>query len=182
MDELQKAIVAYQAKWLSVVHKRKNKDFFEQLIPTSVAWKTEDIDDFNARFLQLRELSDQVHLGWVNDRWLATFHLRKTTLAEGLTIVKLMQRRNGSTDAVGLDHIDFYFDPAVYTAKEVLVAESDLTWNEEMNGEHCRWLSIWFEGTEAKLRSDTVLDVCIDEMKDVRNQIVARGDKVAGKR
>lgn len=178
IDELQQAITMYHDKWHVLVSKRKNKAFFEHLIPTSVAWKTEDLDDFNTRFMQLREVSDQIHLGWVNERWLATFHLREVNLLEGLTVVKLMQRRNGSADAVGLDHLDFYFDPGVYSAKEVLAVEPELDWNEETNGEHCKWLSIWFEDTEAKVRSDTVLDVCIDEMKDVRKQILGSGNEV----
>ena len=172
IDELHQAITTYQAKWQAHISKRKNKAFFEHLMPTAVAWKTEDIADFDARFIQLRDVSDQIHIGWVNERWLATFHLREATLPEGLTVIKLMQRRTGSTDAVGLDHLDFYFNPDVFKAKEVLAAEPDLTWNEEINGEHCKWLSVWFEGSEAKIRSDTVLDVCIDEMKDIRGQIV----------
>lgn len=172
IDELNQALTVYRAKWQLLLTKRNNKEFFERLRPTSVAWKAEDIVDFNTRFMQLRDLSDQVHIGWINERWLATFHLREVTLTEGLTVVKLMQRRNGSNDATGLDHLDFYFNPEVYTAKDVLSVESDLTWEEENNGERCKWLSVRFDNTEAKIRSDTVLDVCINEMKDVREQIL----------
>lgn len=178
IDELQQAVTAYHKKWHALVDKRKNKAFFERLVPTSAAWKTKDLEDFNSRFMQLREVSDQVHLGWVNERWLATFHLREADLIGSAAVIKLMQRRHGSTDAIGLDHFDFYFDPSTYTAKEVLTLEPDLTWNEEANGEHCKWLSIWFEGTEAKIRSDTVVDVCIDEMKDIRRKILGSKNEV----
>jgi hypothetical protein len=52
-----------------------------------------------------------------------------------------------------------------------LTQETDLEWTEEKNGDHCKWLSIWFGGTEAKLRSDTVLQVCADEMLDYQKKL-----------
>lgn len=174
VDELNAAIQEYQEKWRRLRAARTNQAFFVQLKPTSVAWKTEDLTDFDARFAELRTQADQIHLGWVNDRWLATIHLREAALVNGLTVVKLMQRRPGSSDAIGLDHLDFYFDPVQFNAKDILATESGIEWNEERNGIHCKWLSVWFDGTEAKIRSDTVLDVCIDEMKDIRQQVTAK--------
>ena len=32
--------------------------------------------------------------------------------------------------------------------------------------------TLWFDGTEAKLRSDTVLDVCAAELKDLEKDIL----------
>lgn len=177
IDELNAALKTYLEKWQGLVNATQNKPFFEQLKPTAVGWKVTDLAEFDAKLAELREHADQIHLGWVNERWLATVHLRDVTLAEGLTVVKLMQRRPGSTDAVGLDHVDFYVDTKDMGAKEVLSKESSLKWNEEMNGEHCKWLSIWFEEAEAKLRGDTVIDVCIEEMKDVQTQIMANGSE-----
>lgn len=58
-------------------------------------------------------------------------------------------------------------------AKVVLAAEPNLKWTEEKNGEHCKWLSLWFDSAEAKLRSDTVLDVCAAEMLDLKRELVA---------
>jgi hypothetical protein len=37
------------------------------------------------------------------------------------------------------------------------MSKPDLKWSEEKNGDHCKWLSIWLDGAEAKLRRDTVL-------------------------
>lgn len=176
VDELNMAIAGYQEKWRQLLDGRTDKAFFEHLRPTSVGWKTKDQTDFDTRFDELRALTDQIHLGWVNERWIATIHLKEATLVNGLTVIKLMQRRPGSTDATGLDHLDFYFDPGQFNAKEILKAEPDLQWNEEMNGEHCKWLSIWFAGTEAKIRSDTVIDVCVSEMDDIRRQLLADKD------
>jgi hypothetical protein len=80
-----------------------------------------------------------------------------------------MQRRPGSTDAVGLDHIDF-MDMEETNTKAVLADESDLKWTEEKNG-LCQWTSVWFDGTEAKLRTGTVVDVCIDELEEVNSKL-----------
>lgn len=172
IDELNQAIDDYYQKWDALVAQRGNKAFFANLKPTSVAWKTKDVDDFNQRAAELRDLSEQVHLGWVNERRLGTFYLKDQTLSHNLKVVKLMQRRPGSSDAVGLDHLDFYFVPGSANAKEIMEAESGLEWTEEKNGEHCKWISIWFEGTEAKVRSDTVLDVCAKEMKDYEAKLL----------
>jgi plasmid maintenance system killer protein len=174
MDELNRAIGIYRGKWEALVAARHGKTFFENLLPTAAAWKTVDLNDFNTRFNELRNQSDQVHLGWVNDRWLATFHLKGDQAAWGIQIVKLMQRRPGSTDATGLDHIDFLTPPDT-SAKTALGKEPDLTWTEEKNGDHCKWISIWFENTEAKLRADTTFDVCAREMEDVSKQVTGRG-------
>lgn len=171
MEELNTALQNYKTKWQELVSGRKNKEFFARLRPTAIAWKTEDLADFDKRFAELRGHAKQVHLGWVNNRWLATFCLRDMRLAEGIVLVKLMQRRPGSADAVGLDHVDFYIDPQDKDAKDILAEEPGLKWTEEKNGAHCKWLSIWFQNTEAKLRSDSTWDVCIGEMQDVRSEI-----------
>ena len=170
LDELRTALEDYTVKWRAVVDGANATDFFEALKPTAVAWKTEDLTDFIARFDELQAVCDQVHLGWINERWLATMHLKDETLQEGITIVKLMQRRPGSTDAVGLDHVDFLITNGG-DAKQVMTSEPALKWTEESNGERCKWISVWFDSLEAKLRSDTVLQVCADELLELQEKI-----------
>jgi hypothetical protein len=170
IDELNGAITDYRKKWDALIAKCNDKEFFKGLKPTSVAWKAVDIDDFDRRFLDLRAPCDQIHFGWVNERWLTTLHLKGAPLEWDIRLIKLMQRRPGSTDPVGLDHLDFLV-PDTKEAEAMLTKEPVLKWTKEMNGEHCKWISVWFEGTEAKLRSDTVLDVCIAEMQDTNAAI-----------
>jgi hypothetical protein len=170
-QELETALEAYHIKWHTLVSGRGNKDFFTGLRPTAVGWKTVDEADFWARFMDLHKISVQSHTGWVDERWLATFYLREP-LAQGVSLVKLMQRRPGSTDATGLDHLDFLI-PKNSDTKKVLEVESELKWSEEFNGDHCKWISLWFDSTEAKLRSDTVLEVCANEMKTVERALLA---------
>lgn len=168
---LNQAIAKYQTKWQKLLGNLKDQTYFSDLQPTSVAWKTSDLEEFQAFFAELQKESLQVHLAWVNERWLATVVLKKP-LAWDITLVKLMQRRPNSTDAIGLDHLDFYVTSNQPTAKLVVEKEPILKWSEERNGEHCRWLSLWFDDTEAKLRSDTVLDVCAAELKTAEQTLL----------
>jgi hypothetical protein len=174
IEKLQDAIRVYVAAWQATAAATSKKDFFSNLQPTAVAWKTADLQDFDRCMLELRTHADHIHLAWVNERWLATIHLKANELAENIRIVKLMQRRPGSSDAVGLDHLDFYSELSKDELKNALAAESSLTWTEEHNGDHCKWLSVWFNNTEAKLRTDTVVDICIEELHDVRQQLLAK--------
>jgi hypothetical protein len=164
-DELCFAVEAYHHTWHALIETRRNKAFFHKLVPTAVGWKVLD-----RCFMNIRDMCDQVHFGWINERWLITLHLKDEVLPGNIRLIKLMERRPGSIDPVGLDHLDFLIPKG--DAKTVVSKESDLKWSEESNGEHSKWLSLWFDDTEAKLRTDTVLQVCADELLDYQNQTV----------
>jgi hypothetical protein len=171
LDEIENATNDYLHKWNEFIKARQNQDFFQNLKPTSVGWKTTDITEFNSMFLEIRDQCDQIHLGWVNDRWLASLHLKSTKLPSGIEIIKLMQRRPNSTDPVGLDHLDFYHESKEEIV-QILASEPDLDASQESNNPLCHWHSIRFDDTEAKLRNDTVLNVCIAELMDANNHII----------
>ena len=156
----------YLFHWKQLVQARRDSAFFAGLKPIAIGWKAADPAEFDKRFVVLRAHSDQVHMGWVNKRWIATFSLREP-LAAGITTIKLMQIRPGTQDRPGLDHLDF-LAPEGLTAAILKTEEPNLDITDEENGEHCRWISIWFAGSEAKLRSDTVWDVCIAEMQEAK--------------
>jgi hypothetical protein len=168
IDELSAAITDYKTKWEALVVQRNNKTFFEALKPTSVAWKTEDLADYDARMEEFRNMCDQIFTVWMNGRWIAKLHLREGVLPWNLRVIKLMQRRPGSTDATGLDHIDFYTTEMV---EPILEKENDLKWNFEKN--NAQWHSVWFTAGEAKLRNDTICGVCADELLETQKEILA---------
>ncbi len=176
LEKMSEATFVYLDKWEHLVEARKNKEFFRRLKPTSIGWKTTDINEFNAFFLELRDYCDQIHLGWVNERWLASLHLKEEVLPGSITIIKLMQRRPNSTDPTGLDHVDFYAE-SEEEMKQVLDNETGLDSGEESNNPLCHWYSIRFDGAEAKLRADTVVDVCIAELKQTGALILADSSK-----
>lgn len=168
IDDVSKAVADYIAKWHDFVAARTNKMFFENLKPISVGWKTEDMVDFNARFDQLRDMCDCIVLKWLNERWIAKMHLKKGSVGQGITMIKLMQRRPGSSDAVGLDHVDFYSPQAANAAR--ILQKENIQWTREENGKP-EWISVWFAGTEAKLKSYTVLDVTIQDLQELNQKV-----------
>ncbi len=169
--EMDTSLTEYLRNWTLLSKERPNQAYFNGLRPTAIGWKTQDLAEFDRMFTELRQQCDQVHLGWVNDRWLASMHLKDARLKGGIEIIKLMQRRPGSTDPVGLDHVDFLCSDSS-EAKKVLAQEQGLNWTEETNNPHCSWLSIWFDNTEAKLRDNTVLDVCIAELREINDTLL----------
>jgi hypothetical protein len=166
IDELNTAIGEYWTKWRSLLAARQDKAFFEALKPTAVGWKVADRAEYDRLCKELHDQSSHVLETWMNGRWIAKCVLRDTELSGHIKIVKVMQRRPGSSDAAGLDHLDFYSPPLTAT-EAVLQKEPDLNWSRETNDiiEGYDWLSIWFEGTEAKLKSDTVLDIVATELQ-----------------
>jgi hypothetical protein len=177
-DEVNRSIDEYLGKWQALIDARKdenNKEFFERLKPTAAGWKTTDLADFDRLLSSWREACDHMPIARLNDRWIAQMHLRDQKLHGDIQVIKLMQRRPESSDAVGLDHLDF-MDMELTNTKAILAEEDDLKWTDEQNG-LCVWTSIWFDGTEAKLREGTVIDVSIAELQAVNNKI--RGEKFA---
>lgn len=172
IDELCHAMEEYHEKWHALIKERADRIFFEQLKPTAVGWKVLNRVELEDRFAALRDMSEHIHFGWVDERWLITLYLKEECLSGHVRVVKLMERRPGSTDLIGLDHVDFLL-PDGSDAKGVLAKEHELQWTEEKSGSHCKWLSLWFGGTEAKLRSDTVLQVCADELLEAQRQLLA---------
>ncbi len=172
IDEINAAIGDYQIKWCALIKGRKDVSFFESLKPFSVGWKVADLAEFDRRFAELRGRCVQVHLMWMNDRWIATMFLKEgENLSWNIPIIKLMQRRPKSTDALGLDNVDFY-TPDFLDANTLCAKESDLKFTDEFNGE-CKWTSLWFDGTEAKIRNQTSADVTIAELQLAQERLSA---------
>lgn len=174
INELNQAIETYHTKWQELVGARTDRRFFESLRPIAVTLKVADETAFDQKFIELKKVCDQMHAGWLDERWLGMGRLRSQKLAWGISIVKLYQHRLNSSDALGLDHIDFLIPEGV-DAEAILQTESGLNWTEE-KGDYAEWLSIWFDGgPEAKLRmpGKTTLDAILTELSEVRDRISA---------
>ena len=173
LEELQSALTTYNQKWHTLVAARSNKAFFESLKPTAAGWKVADRAEYDRRYAELHDQSDQIVETWMNGRWVAKFHLRDRELEGGIQIIKLMQRRPGSTDKPGLDHVDFY-GPDRQAMETTLRSEPDLQWSQESNAVIAgySWLSVWFAGIEAKLKANTVLDIVQRELADLNKRII----------
>jgi hypothetical protein len=172
VDELNAALKIYSASWQKLVQSRKDTKFFKDLQPTAVGWKVADRTEYDHMLASLHDQADLIIQTWMNGRWIAKVHLQDAELEGGIRILKVMERRPGSSDAVGLDHLDFY-SPAVSGAEAILQKEPDLKWSRESNDvlEGYDWISVWFDGTEAKLKTDTVLDIIITELQQLNKKI-----------
>lgn len=175
IDKLNESLQVYNQKWDTLVAERKNMQFFDELKPTAVGWKTEDRAEYSRLIAELHDQADLIVEKWMNGRWIAKVHLKELKLTNSVEIVKIMERRPGSTDAVGLDHIDFYSQAELARSREVLSTEPNLKWTEESNDvlEGYDWLSVWFDGTEAKIKSDTVLDIVVAELNELNSKILS---------
>ena len=173
-EEIQAAYETYDRKWQTLVASRQNKQFFEELKPVALGWKVADEAAYKSAVAELHGAADKIIETWMNERWVAKIHLKEQAVGDKIQIVKIMQRRPGSDDALGLDHVDFY-SPAVTKAPDLLGAEKDLKWSTENNDiiAGYDWISIWFDGTEAKLKHDTVLDIICLELKELNSRIIA---------
>ena len=172
LDEINSALETYNQSWQKLIDDRANRQFFESLKPVAVGWKVADQAEYTQVIAELHDLADKIIETWMNGRWIAKLHLKDTKLTNGVELIKIMQRRPGSDDALGLDHVDFY-SPEVASAEPLLKQEQGLNWTWESNDviQGYDWISIWFEGTEAKLKSDTVLDIIQVELKELNTRL-----------
>jgi hypothetical protein len=179
LDKLNEALQDYDQKWQKLIAGRTDHAFFEALKPTAVGWKTTDRAEYDRLLAELHDQADNVAEIWMNGRWVAKLHLKDVRLTNGVEIVKIMQRRPGSTDAVGLDHVDFY-GPEVAQMERILTSEPGLKWSRENNDilAGYDWLSIWFDGTEAKLKHETVLQIVRAELAELDKRILAAQSKL----
>ncbi len=143
------------------------------LQPTAVGWKVADLAAFSETMNGLLTLSNQFHVGTVNDRLIGSFILKQPLETEGIRIIKVLQRRPDSTDELGLDHIDFYVND-LGGAKEALRSVK-ANWQIESNDVH-EWISVRFGEVleyEAKFIDHTVLRAGIEEMKQAESLILS---------
>lgn len=160
IKDINAALNDYRTAWSSLVAERSDKAFFEGLIPTAVGWKVADVAAFDEAVAALRDRCDLVLHSRLNDRWIAKMILRKPATDWRLRAIKIMQVRPGVTDALGLDHIDFYAKQSPAEI-EVTLQNENLKWTHEVNhdGDKYPWASVWFADTEAKIKHYNVFDI-----------------------
>ncbi|HUD05837.1 MAG TPA: hypothetical protein VMR18_02920 [Candidatus Saccharimonadales bacterium] len=152
---------SYFRKWDSLV----GKSPFAEFQPVAIGWKAKDINQFNAILTNLFKdnLLTQCHVGFVDKRYIAAA-VFKNPLYRSICILKLMQRRPGSADPVGLDHVDFYAKDLAAVGKKLQKSNFGSVTNE--SNESHNWVSLRFSGTEVKFVDHTVLDVGVKEMRE----------------
>jgi hypothetical protein len=173
LDQITGELNTYTQKWNALIGRVQNKSFFEALKPVAVGWKVADRTEYDKLYAEIHDQCDRTIETWMNGRWVAKMHLKDASLTGGIEIIKIMERRPGSTDALGLDHVDYYSEDS--HIQQALEAESDIKWSVESNDVIAgyEWLSVWFDNTEAKIKSDTVLDIIVKELEEINDHIKA---------
>jgi len=152
------SLKVYQAAWSELKQTNKLPDFLPTTLSIKVPSKTQlyQLLDNNS------ENIEQVHIGTVNDRYIASAVLKEPF--EGLPILKILERRPGSNDPLGLDSIDYLVGNLGRTFQ--MLQEAGLPVVKEQNDVHA-WLSLRFGQNnefEAKFTDHVVLEVAIKEL------------------
>lgn len=165
------ALGDYRVAWKAflVVH---HLDVLEHVaVPTTLSWKVADKTELFTSLMALGAAVEQTHIGTVNGRFIASAVLHEPY--EGFAIIKLLERRAGSNDPLGLDSIDYLVKDveAIYQLLKAAGAHV----KREHNDMHA-WLSLRF-GTrleyEAKFTDHLVLAVAVKEMEQAHTRLRA---------
>lgn len=175
LDDINSALTEYYSRWQDLVGTRKDGEYFKQLKPVAVGWKVADLAQYEDVRAQLRPMAGIIHERRMNNRWIATVVLEDVELEGGICVIKLMQRRPSAEDSLGLDHVDFYA-PDVIGLEEIMDREPDLKATQERNEalDNYSWVSIWFDGTEAKIKHYSTLKLAAEELQAIEGQILGR--------
>ncbi len=167
------ALQRYNLAWSALVSEYQLEDFTEFAKATTVSWKVADKTKLFFNLQSLAEDTEQLHVGTVNNRFIACVVLHKP-LEANILILKILERRAGSKDPLGLDSVD-YLVPDVEKTYSGLKA-AGLYVVKESNDMHS-WLSLRFgkdDEFEAKFTDNLVIKVAQDELKLTEEKILKR--------
>jgi hypothetical protein len=170
------ALLRYKIAWRKLIEEYELEDFTNFAIPTTISWKVANKDQLYEDLYKIRKETEQVHIGTVNDRFIASAVLHEP-FEDDLWIIKILERRAGSKDALGLDSID-YLVPDLQRTYDGLKA-AGLYVVKEHNEVH-EWLSMRFGNNdqfEAKFTDHLVIAVAGKELKIAEDAILKKLDK-----
>lgn len=169
LDQVREELELYQADWRNWLVSMKIGG--EDMTATALGWKVADIEQFAGAVNELLPHVSQAHIADVNDRKIGSFVLYDE-LPLGLKVIKLMQRRSGSNDALGLDHVDITV-PNLDTV-EAYLKKMNVSHEWQSNDMH-RWISARIiNSREVKFVDHTVLDIGAKEMKLASKGLISR--------
>lgn len=175
-EALSQSLDKYFLKWDEYVARMGLYSIAEKMRPTAVGWKVADRADYRRAFSVLDSFATQMHSITVGDRKIATVVLSKP-LGRGISVIKIIERREGSRDAVGLDHVDFYL-PFLEGLAEML-ERGEANWRKQGNSKYER-LSVRFGPEslfEAKISDHTVLNIAAEEINHASKVVLSPSTK-----
>ncbi len=170
-EALSQSLEKYFYKWDEYVSRMGLFGIAEKMRPVAVGWKVGSRAEYRRAMSVLDNFAVQIHSVSVGKRKIATVVLEKP-LARGIQVIKVIERREGSRDIVGLDHVDFYL-PIVEGVAEML-ERGEANWRRQGNDRYKR-LSVRFgpeSSYEAKIIDHTVLNIAADELNYASQKIL----------
>jgi hypothetical protein len=170
-EALSQSLDKYFTKWDEYVSRMGLFAVAEKMRPVAVGWKVGSRAEYRRVMSVLDNFALQIHSVTVNKRKFATVVLDEP-LSRGITAIKVIERREGSRDIVGLDHIDFYL-PMVEGIAEML-ERGEANWRRQGNDTYKR-ISVRFGPEslyEAKIIDHTVLNIAADELNYASQKIL----------
>lgn len=170
-EALSQSLDKYFAKWDEYVARMGLYAVADKMRPVAVGWKVASRTEYRRVMSVLDNYAVQIHSVTVNKRKFATVVLDEP-LARGITVIKVIERREGSRDIVGLDHVDMYL-PMIEGIAEML-ERGEANWRRQGNDTYKR-VSVRFGPEslfEAKIIDHTVLNIAADELNYASQKIL----------
>jgi hypothetical protein len=167
-QNIETSLTAYREAWVATLQDAAS--LVLEARATTLSLKVADKDAvLNMLSINQKQI-EQVHIGTVNDRFIASVLLYKPY--QGMPILKILERRPGSRDPLGLDSIDYLVEDLEHTFR--LLRAAGLPVVKENNEVHA-WLSLRFgpeKRFEAKFTDHLVLAVAIKELQTSIDQLL----------
>lgn len=171
-EALSLSLEKYFMRWDEYVSRMGLYSIAEKMMPIAIGWKVADRTEYRRVMSVLDNYASQIHSVTVGKRKFASVILSKP-LARNITVIKVIERREGSRDAVGLDHVDFYL-PIVEGIAEML-ERGQANWRRQGSDTYNR-ISVRFGPEslfEAKIIDHTVLNMAADELNYASQKILS---------
>lgn len=175
-EALSQSMERYFAKWDEYVARMGLFGIADKMRPIAVGWKVASRAEYRRAMSVLDNYAVQIHSVNIGKRKVATVLLEEP-LTRDIKVIKVIERREGSRDTVGLDHVDFYL-PIVEGIAEML-ERGQANWRRQGNDTYKR-LSVRFGPEslyEAKIIDHTVLNIAADELNYASQKILNPGSR-----
>ncbi|HSW36840.1 MAG TPA: hypothetical protein VLG37_00535 [Candidatus Saccharimonadales bacterium] len=167
---LEQALEEYHVAWHAFLNEFNLSKLGQAFKPTTLSWKVADRKALFENLASLGGQTEQVHIGTVDNRFIASIVLKDSDV-HGMKIIKILERRPGSSDPLGLDSIDYLVEDIDAAFHKLKAAKAHI--EHQTNAMH-DWLSLRFGQNnqyEAKLTDHLVLEVAIKELKSALDSL-----------
>ena len=170
-DEVDHLLDAYEAAWHEFINVNHLETFAESVQATTISWKVDSQKTMFGNLEQLADYTNQVHIATVNQRFIASVVLINPI--REMRLIKILVRRSGSNDPLGLDSIDYLAENTTVIF-EILSKAADCILQKEHNDLHS-WLSLRFgkgREFEAKFTDHLVIAIAQKELAQSEKEIL----------